>query len=323
MLYKIEWTLLSPIDTMLQSDTIFGHLCWALNDLSGREELERFLKAMEKPVLSLSSGFPAASLPMPQLPLPSIDLGKDLAETIARLQSIKEAKKTKWIPMDIWKAKCNDFIQLSIIEQTNEINRYIEANDENKAPAKNPSTELLFHNMIDRNTGTTTAEGANLYSEETQFYPPGTIFDSYLDTEYFDLDTLKKLFEAIEASGFGKNKSSGKGQFRIQVNPVTLCEAEQPNAWLLLSNMVPAAMDPPAAYYNSIVKFGKLGGSYAVGNKNPFKKPLLLFTPGSVFLGSEAPRGSLVHHVHPDDDTIVQHGYAMCIGFHLSGGKNA
>ena len=69
MLYKITWRLLSPIETMLQSDTIFGHLCWAIAYQFGESRLEEFLRAMEEPVLTLSSGFPASSLPMPVLPV--------------------------------------------------------------------------------------------------------------------------------------------------------------------------------------------------------------------------------------------------------------
>lgn len=316
MLYKIEWRLLSPLQTMLQSDTIFGHLCWAIAHHFGVQRLEEFLLAMEKPVLTLSSGFPAASLPMPILPIPDPDLDKmKLSEAKQYLANLKAAKKNPWLPIEIWNSRNADYSHLQVLEQTEAI--------KNLFGREQCTSDLQFHNSINRNTGTTSKGGANLFAEEAVFYKQDTVFESYLSTDYFALDELNQLFNSIENSGFGKNKSTGKGQFRITIEPTELAKPENANAWLLLSNMVPEAKDTQAAYYCSMVKFGKLGGSYAVGKKNPFKKPLMMFVPGSVFLGASAPRGTLVHGIHADDPKLVQHAYAFCLGFHLKGAENA
>ncbi len=60
--YKITWKPLSGFSTPLDSDTIFGHFCWALNYLYEDEQkkLEEMLAELEKrPALIFSSAFPA------------------------------------------------------------------------------------------------------------------------------------------------------------------------------------------------------------------------------------------------------------------------
>lgn len=58
-IYKIKWKLKSPLATDLQSDTIFGHICWQIRYLYGEDKLTEFLKKLrEGPYFTVSAGFP-------------------------------------------------------------------------------------------------------------------------------------------------------------------------------------------------------------------------------------------------------------------------
>ena len=60
------------------------------------------------------------------------------------------------------------------------------------------------------------------------------------------------------------------------------------------------------SYYRLMTKFGKLGGSYAFssptgGKTRPFKKPVMMMEPGSIFFTSERLNNKpLLKNVHSD-----------------------
>jgi CRISPR-associated protein Csm4 len=108
--WKISWKPLSSLSTPLQSDTIFGHLCWAVNYLwaeKDKNKLTDFLNALKKtPCLILSSAFPAGSLPKPVIPVKDElldDLRNILKNELKEItdleisQVLKDLKKDKWI----------------------------------------------------------------------------------------------------------------------------------------------------------------------------------------------------------------------------------
>ena len=91
----------SPVVTRLQSDTIFGHICWAISFINwGKEnKLTNFLSAYENegpPPLLVSNGFPKGFLPKP-LTLPitqdQIDEAVGIENRIEKAYKIKMAKR--------------------------------------------------------------------------------------------------------------------------------------------------------------------------------------------------------------------------------------
>ncbi len=317
MKYKIKWTLRSALETLLHSDTIFGHLCWAVSYEFGEKRLQEFLEAMEKPALLLSSAFPQGTLPVPDMVPPYDPLPDDLAGALLKRRTMKSAKDLRFLPLEQWHARQGDYVHAKVIEQTDAIMAQL------NELCRKMEQEMVMHNSINRITGTTVRDAASLYSEPAWFAENDTVFDSYLQTDYFTQAELEQLFGFVANSGFGRNKHTGRGRFDIQLMDCDLKEIADPNAWLLLSNMVPAPDDPLHAGYRGFIKYGKLGGSYASAQRSPYKKPLFLFEPGSVFWGTKPPIGSLVRNIHPDDPAICQHAYAMCVGFHVPGGEHA
>ncbi|TSA24205.1 hypothetical protein D4R71_07360 [bacterium] len=336
--YKITWTIRSPLETELQSDTIFGHFCWAFLHEKCKKELEAFLKALrDSPVFMLSSAFPKGYLPFPvSLPVTIPDFEKLRAilkwsdskeDKIMFAQLKKKLKKAQWISTKYWLENHNNFSLPALYNDVWEkaekkyIDKLYENQDILKEKPLKAETISITHNTINRLTGTTSKEGPNLYDEPTTFFEEGAEFESYLSTDYFSKDELLMYFEIIQNGGFGKNKNTGKGHFEISLEEYTPPECENPNAYLILSNTVPAKDDPLDCFYNGFTKFGKLGGSFST-TKSPFKYPIFMCAPGSVFLGEKKPVGSLLQNVHPDEKQVVQNTYCYSIPFHWIGGKD-
>jgi CRISPR-associated protein Csm4 len=150
-------------------------------------------------------------------------------------------------------------------------------------------------------------------------------FEIYLKTNYFSSDDLERIFEYVAEEGFGKDKSTGKGYFTFEIKEgIDLLETQEPNAFMTLSSFIPTEQDPTIGYYRILHKYGKLGGLYAKGSHdvvgNPFKRPLIMFSPGSTFYddtySSAKVYGSLLNNVH-HNDKIRHYAYAFPIGINL------
>ena len=314
--YQIKWILKSALSTELESDTIFGHFCWNLLYKKGEDRLKLFLEQLIKREkhFVLSNAFQDKRLSMPKLPLSR--------DVIKRLEAVcgfsydekrKEIKKMKSINLDLLKQYSNDFSNEKLIHD--HYKQQI-----NLLPDSQSSGQLniITHNTINRLTGTTSADMENLYQEHTRFYEENTEFYSWLKTDCFDLSDLQEIFSSMSHYGFGKNKHTGKGHFDIEVSEcgeLTDCK-EDANAWLLLSNCVPSESDTTHVLYSSKVKFAKLGGYLAL-KESPFKHPVFMFTPGSVFFGNEAPQGTILQNVHPFQPEVVQNLCAYVIPLKL------
>lgn len=335
--FKINWKVLSPIETELQSDTIFGHLCWAIFYEDSEEKLKDFLLELEKkPIFVLSSAFPKGYLPFPNtLPVANIELKQlqsalgfsDKKEDEVNFSRLKKVlKKTHWISDNYWLKNNGSFslpgVYLDACNKAKDIDDFYYKQNILQISPLNPKTISITHSTINRLTGTTSKEGANLYDESTTFFKEDSQFESYLNTEYFTKDELEKYFNFIQECGFGKNKNTGKGHFEITIEEYKPPIVEKPNAYLVLSNCVPCKVDPEEVYYNGFTKFGKLGGSYAT-KESPFKYPIFMFKPGSVFISEKPPKGTLLKNVHPKPElNIVHNAYCYSIPFHWEGGEN-
>ncbi len=98
------------------------------------------------------------------------------------------------------------------------------------------------------------------------------------------------------------------GRFTELINGLTK------NAVVMLSNYIPAAKDPQQGRYKAFIKYGKLGGEFTFLD-NPFKKPVMMFKPGSVFW-DDNPRavyGRTVPDVNIQKKEVVHFGCSVAI----------
>jgi len=178
---------------------------------------------------------------------------------------------------------------------------------------------LTTHNVLNR----WTSASEDLFQEEDRFASHGFYLLVRLDESILSLGDFGACMEYIEHSGYGADRSTGKGAINnLHIEDWTLPECPGATHYINLSSaFVPTAgdVDPDGSYYAVHVKHGKLGGDYAaVGNV--WKKPVLMLAAGSVFKGDPgAPHGQLVRGVHSELPGVVQYGYAFPMGVRLNG----
>jgi CRISPR-associated protein Csm4 len=152
------------------------------------------------------------------------------------------------------------------------------------------------HNTLDRFTDRTGEAGSLFQREETLLNHKSTLLG---DTQHFSVyvrmkdeyrEVLLNLFEEVSVVGFGADVSAGKGQFEL------VSQGFEPADWLdqipgdanaviSLSTFQPADGDPAEGYWQSFVKYGKLGPDF--GLDNVFKRPLVMLRPGACFRTSK------------------------------------
>lgn len=310
--YKILFKINSSIITPLQADTFFGCICWAIRYLYGESSLVKFLDAYkQEPLIILSDGYPEDFISKPILKPITYDevvnLAKDLfgesrKSLIDCILKIKRLRKIKYLHI-------SDFESLK--ENLSEFNLLKLLLKQEQTQPKIFST-LVFHNTINRKTNTVLSEGG-LHPVEETFYT--TNLNIFLKTKEFGPENLKSIFEYICLSGLGRSASTGKGAMKfISIEETKLPVSQNPNAFMTLSCFIPKKADPQKGYYQVFTKYGKLGGDYA-RSKNPFKKPLLMFTSGSVFIDNPIKEyyGGLVEKVCHNSN-IKHYAYAFPIG---------
>lgn len=319
--FTVEVALRSSVATPFQSDTIFGHICWAIEHIGMNGGVKAFLRLYDNtPPLLVSAGFPKGFVPRPVLrPVTQeelkgiLDGGKSRA---ANAHLIKTIKKRELISRTRLAGLMKDppltplklFVALK--EDEDDIKRLIE----------NTQLSHVRHNSMNR-LGRISATG--LYTQgETFFKGDAGKFEIYIKTNLFSLKDIEDIFAFIGENGYGRDKSTGKGHFRVEGIRKGAClpEVSNPNAFMTLSSYVPGAEDPTNGYYSLIHKFGKLGGDFAGGSKVPFKKPLVMLAPGSVFFDNSFNKerfyGSLLSGVH-GDNVIRHYAYAFPMGMSI------
>jgi CRISPR-associated protein Csm4 len=298
--YKVQLSLRSPTGTPWQADTIFGHLCWMLLHTSGEDALLKFLEPFRagEPPLLISDGFPAGLLPRPlSFALP---YGKD-RDTF---RAARKLRKIAYLTLD-------EFLRAIQGESLNpvEVLKY----DEERPKSL---SRVILKNQISRLTGTT-GEGGQLFGFKEYWTPD---VDIYLKIQNGWEGTVEELFQGLRRSGYGKRKSVGYGAID-RVSPLNGYEGfhitQEANAFVTLSHFTPSNTDPTDGRWRIRVKHGRLGEEFAARD-NPFKRPLMMLQPGSVFYDTPVKEhyGRLVTgiSVYPE---VVQYGFALPVPMKL------
>lgn len=327
--YRVELTVGSPIVTPFQSDTIFGHICWAIRFLAWKDEEKEYKLAAfltrfdteEGPPLLVSDGFPKDYLPKPILPpLTQADLEEimGLEKRIENSFRIKTIKRMRLVPKEKFKA-----LQMDAMTPAKIFRALKNSSEGINQPEAGQETVMVQHNTVNRISGR--VETGLYAQEETFFREECGRYEVYLRTNYFKPEELNRIFKFIGEGGFGRDKSTGKGQFTFEINEgMDIPECPKANAFMTLSSYIPSENDPTRGHYGLIHKFGKLGGLYAKGTPevygNPFKVPLIMFSAGSTFFDPNyvpgKTYGSLLRKVHKNQD-IRHYGYAFPVGIRI------
>ena len=321
--YQVTLQPKSAAITPLQSDTIFGHIAWAIRYVKGETELLDFLKAFQDgkdaPLL-VSDGFPQGMLPKPIFKALQLSRVIEIIDNFVQSNNIKfsekdqtqiqkSLKKQSHLKIESIEKIQESFSSTSLLEVAlEEIDWKSVTNRKTKnGKASKTETIVMYHNTVNR-IYNQVKEG--FYQQATRFYADDFCYDVYLKTNYFDEQALHDLFQFIEIGGYGRDKSTGKGRFKIILKKgYNLPEIDEANAFMSLSHYVPNSKAPKNGYYRLMTKYGRLGGDFAKSiipgieelydskepkphpskktkiQPHPYKKPVIMMQPGSVFWG--------------------------------------
>jgi len=328
MLLRYKIKPVSPIMTPLMSDSLFGHFCWALHYEKGESFLEAFLSSYKtgaQPPVLFSSAFLSGFLPRPVLPPPKRSrmsefvekyfindpkgLSRDHTDKKRRFEGmskIKEWNKRRFISVENWMELKEGYSDYRLQEIF-----YDQFTNTTTLDQQTTIAEITASNTINRIIGSVSEDGGGLFSREKTWFSPGVELDLYVETAAAEFTALVKWFleKYLPETGFGKDKSVGMGILDIledkTFNP-DIFNLSSPNACMALSLSSFKGMEKYKSFYRLKTKFGKLGGSFAVssptgGDPRPFKKPILMMEPGSVFFSSERINAEgLIDNVHSD-----------------------
>lgn len=280
---RIKLRLKSGLLTELQSDTIFGSFCWRMKEMLGEDRLLSFLEFYKNgnPVFSVSNGFLSDNetddnifFPNPQIPYTYEPASKRKTEKVQAFLEYKEKKRIRYLNLKHF----NDL--LSSQEITRESETEIPAFEE----------DLRTSVEIDRDT--MTAKKGNLFSYAPKYLEKHllNVFIKIIDETIYNEFNCENILKETFHLGFGKKKSSGYGEMEVldfaDFNGFN--EPNEGNGFIVLSNYLPSKDDGITdMFYDFHVKYSKLGEEYSK-NSNPFKRPIVFFKPGSVFMTPKA-----------------------------------
>jgi len=305
-MYRTTLTLASPSATPWHADTVFGHFCWCRLRQEGPDTLNAFLRLYESPTATppvlLSDGFPAEFLPRPLLP-PARTSDPSKRKRLEFLFKAKRAARAEWLTLDEFNAvRRGDAVSPSLTEEL------IKSATRRSVTPKN---------QIDRRTDTAGGDAGELY-DMPEFVLPRVTFYWRISDDHVQL--VREFLDDLKTTGYGKRKSIGYGN----VADYTLDEfngfapVPNANAFVTLSRFVPAPGDPTDGFWETVVKYGKLGEEWAVAG-NPFKRPLLQLCCGSCFrdLPPREWYGQLVDGLSPTRPEVKQYAFAFALPMRL------
>lgn len=313
--YRIILTPTSPLGTPLHSDTLFGHVCWAIRYTGGVTALSEFLDLCREKVFVLSDGMPEGFLPRPicmplsrrrERELVTRHFGETRIEGFCQL---KRLRKTRLIPESVFRFLRDNFSEESLLDQ---LLTGIE-------PSPRWETVRQAHNRINRLTGRTPDEGG-LYFSEAEVYKAEHKQENnrlcvFAATDFIERSELRRLMEYIGTSGYGKDASTGKGQFEVSdlLDARDLFANEGTRRMSLSRGLLTETMEEPL--YRLFTKYGRLGGERAGTDQGPFKRPVVLTEPGATFVSDDPFPGELVADVHPRFQDVVHQGRHLTVSF--------
>lgn len=291
-LYRIRIRPRGPWRTPWQADTLTGLLCWMCARTEGESVLrQEIIEPMlaGRPPFVLSDAFPGNLLPVP-IAIRLYDWPAEDRKTV---------KRAAWLRSDAFVRVCRG----------------------NAAEVADLLTESPIvegdqtRNTISRVTDSTGEAGGLFTLTEYRLDPTGDRLTGrdemsiYVRTEPQASDLLLDLFAELATVGFGADASVGKGAFDFpagapHLEPVDLGHGNGPaeaRSVIVLSTFQPGEGDPTEGYWESFVKFGKLGAG--LGTDLYEKRPMVLFRPGACFSVAE-PTPAYVGRAIPMDEFL-------------------
>ncbi|MEW6667554.1 MAG: RAMP superfamily CRISPR-associated protein [Thermodesulfobacteriota bacterium] len=308
--YRVQLQFLSPIGTPLLSDTLWGHLAWAIRYLDGEGALDRWLQSQLQRPWVLSSAMPVGCLPTPLLkPV----LRRDKGVGLRRLEELKKVKKARYIREEDFLALRDRMCQENLQSQL--------VNHPGTSEALPPVALRQARNRIDRRTSRTPESGGLYFLDDIVYSGGSEQAQFFVSTSEPEEERLKRLLEFVGENGFGRKSSVGRGAFNSRIEEEIALFSGGGNRLMNLSHGVLTA-NMVTCRYRLHTHFGKLGAHLARGRFSPFKFPILMMAPGATFTPRDrGPFGLALEGVHhePALAGVRHHALHLTIPFTETG----
>lgn len=313
----------------LHSDTLFGALTYAINELYPNKIEDMILHFNNnEPPFILSSAFPFLYNDVESKDFSSIKKIKFYPKIIFPQSNndetydqkdFKEYKKVKFLEdkifFDLLNGKITENDILNNFSNYNKIKGLLMSQnyDFDFAYDKN----IIPNNSINRLSNQT--EGI-FYTEGNEFKNIGLFFlIDFYDETYIKI--IKSAIKFLKDRGFGKDISVGKGQFDYYINDEYSVESEyvinNPKFFVSLSRFIPSNNDLNIIDSTSSYEIGSKRGK---SSSNDIRKQIKFFKEGSVFPYSKEIYGRIVKS--GNKTPAVENGFAYLLKcVELNGGK--
>lgn len=349
-IYELKINPRSSFMSELQSDTIWGHIIWAIRYIEGEDYLKNVLKEFDEnnsPFI-VSDGFASGYFPFVKRGKMNTMQTKKFLEKKNDLNKIKIGLHTKLV-RQFNDVKYIDLETFNKLRQGKSIYAEVLSNKrcpitlkkfnfETKDSVKFYMTDIkeyirrfnvvqysdlvktvsVTKNRINRLTNSSEQEdGSGVFTVYETFYNTNISIYIKLRSD-IDVNKFKTYLEYIQQSGFGKKASVGKGQFDI-IDFYRREDLEKNqyygDGFVILSNYIPKQGDYTEVIgCNTLTKRGKVHSQ----GSNVFKKPFICFKAGSVFKGNVVPnKGRILKNLHYDN-SVVQYGIPFILGVNFN-----
>lgn len=306
---------IKPLSTFpkLHSDTLFGAITSAISELYPEiieDMINEFNEA--RPPFILSSAFPYIYNDENKVRFyPKVIFDHDLS-SIGR-ETFKKYKKISFIDEEIFYNIMNG--DLTELELLNKYSQYYESGSllmakDYKIDAR-VSGNILPNNSVNRLTN---ESNAIFYSQGDTFQNMGLFFIvRFFDLKYEDI--IKNVFKFLKDRGFGRDLSTGKGQFDYEIDDesdMNLGNIEA-KSFVTLSRYIPTSDELDKINEYSAYEIDSKRGRHPSGE---IRKEVKFFKEGSTFPNYQVTYGYNVKS--GDVNPAIEYGYAFPIRFNGS-----
>lgn len=304
-LYRYILRPQSPWATPLRSDTLQGLILWRIAERDGPEACLKTIDEFRqgRPPFLLSSVLPENQIFRPLLPPLPRKKFRDLAEqgkfkdhsgqslnTREAMEAYKKFRKEDYMPLRLY------LEQAAKLDAAELFARHLQ--EPKQTEIEQTKDGLEPHVTIERHSGGSLSGG--LFFNRLKYFKRGLTLHLYARTA--EPERLLELLALVGDLGFGRDASTGKGRFSVELDksfqPQPL-EAIAGSDQMLLSVGASDDLAGLQGWYAVDLKNGKTGA----GISPPFKNPILMLREGSVL--RTPPQGSwILSNIHPNPAVV-------------------
>lgn len=279
--------------TELRSDTLWGLLCTGIRNVYGKGALEEIIETFNthKPAFLISSAFPFSQsekkktllFPKPFLPMEAyqpLSLNHDFSSVLEKNELRKKNAGKEFVSFEVFEHLINSNISLEEALSKTEIFKPV-------------SISTIHHSFNRRNSEALIGETAEQYFHKDEYFFQQDIENDKTENGLFflikgDSEKVEGALRWLSHSGFGGDRSTGKGCFNVKIESFSISEPTDFNAVTNLSLYFPSETEAELSSYKFHPFFNyqvesRKGFTTSPYGKNCETKQTMMFKEGSVF----------------------------------------